>query len=129
MVRRAVGRGHVRKHQPGPEHASRLHQVVQGRGARGLGVREDHVHTKARRVSGEDFQVPVWRKSPGLTGLRDEVQHHQAPGGRGAQGGGEPGHQQVRQHAGEPRAGAEHDPVRVEHGAHGLGHRGRIGRH
>jgi len=79
VARRAIGRGYVGQHQPGPEYSGRLLQVVQGfrhTGARGLGVREDHVHTKPRRVSGEDFQVPVWRKSPGLTRLRDEVQHH-----------------------------------------------------
>jgi hypothetical protein len=76
MARGAIGRGYVSQHQPGPEYSGGLLQVVQGTGAHGLSIREDHVHTKPRRVSGEDFQVPVRRKSPGLTRLRDEVQHH-----------------------------------------------------
>ena len=76
MARRAIGRGYVGQHQPGPEYSGRLLEIVESTGAYRLGVREDHVHTKPRRVTGEDFQVLVRRKSPGLTRLRDEVQHH-----------------------------------------------------
>jgi hypothetical protein len=78
MPRRAVGRSHVGQHQPSPEYSGCLLEIVERlrlTGAHRLGVREDHVHTKPRCMSGEDFQVPVWRKSPGLTRLRDEVQH------------------------------------------------------
>ena len=128
MPGRAVGRGHVRHHQPGTERRGRLLQVGQVTGAGGLGVGEDYIHSKRRCVPGEDLEVLVWRKSLRLPRLRRQVQDHQPPGRGDVQRGGELGHQQVRQHAGEPRTRAEHHPVRVEHRAHRLGHRGRVGR-
>ena len=128
MPGRAVGRGHVRHHQPGAEHRGCLLQVGQATRSGGLSVREDYIHSKRRRVPGEDLEVLVWRKSLGLPRLRRQVEDDQPPGHGAVQRGGEPGHQQVRQHAGEPRARAEHHPFRVEHRAHSLGHRGRVGR-
>ena len=56
---RAVGRGHVRHHQPGTEHRGRFLQVGQVTGAGGLGVREDYIHIKRRCVPGEDLEVLV----------------------------------------------------------------------
>ena len=128
MPGRAVGRGHVRHHQPGAEHRRRLLQVGQATRSRGLGVREDYIHSKRRRVPREDLEVLVWRKSLRLPRLRRQVEDDQPPRRGDVQGRGELGHQQVRQHTGEPRAGAEHHPLRVEHRAHRLGHRGRVGR-
>ena len=128
MPGRAVGRGHVRHYQPGAEHRGCLLQVGQATRSGGLGVGEDYIHSKRRRVPGEDLQVLVWRKSLGLPRLRRQVEDDQPPGHGAVQRGGELGHQQVRQHAGEPRARAEHHPVGVEHRAHRLGHRGRVGR-
>ena len=87
MAGRAVGGGHVGHHQSGSEHARCLLQVGQATRSRGFGVREDYIHSKGRRVAGEDFQVLGRRKAPGLPRLRHEVKYHHPPRGGDAQRG------------------------------------------
>jgi len=60
MPGRAVGRGHVRHYQPGAEHRGCFLQVGQATRSGGVSVREDYVHSKRRRVPGEDLEVLVW---------------------------------------------------------------------
>ena len=89
-------------------------------------VREHHVHRQVRRMVGQHLQVRVRGEPLRLSRLRRQVQRDQpaAPGWRAAPG--QLGHQQVRQHAGEPGARPEHHPVRRPDRLHCLGAGGRV---
>ena len=64
-----------------------------------------------RCVVGQHLQVRLGGEARGLPRLRLEVEYDELAGSAGLQGDPELGHQQVRDHAGEPGARAEDDPV------------------
>ena len=74
----------------------------------------------------QDLQVGVRREALGLTGLRRQIQRYQPPRSSAYQRRGQLRDQQVRQHAGKPRTGPEHHPVRCPDRLHGLRARGRV---
>ncbi len=89
-------------------------------------------HDVDREVGGvlaQHLQVLLRGEAIGLPRLRRQVQRDQPPGGGGVQRLGELGHLQVRQHAGEPRPRAEHDPVGAPHRLDRLRAGGRVGGH
>ena len=100
--------------QPGAERLRRTSQAVRRR--HGVGVGDHRVDPQPGRVLAEYVQMPLRGEPGGLTRLRDQVQYHHAGRRRVDQCLVQLRHQQVRQHAGEPRAGSEQHHVRVEHG-------------
>lgn len=85
-----------------------------------VGVDDDVVHGESRSVLGQHVQMTLDGEPGGLPRLGHQVEHQGAPRGRRPQRRRQLGHQHVRDHAGEPRAGAQHHQVGGHDGVDGL---------
>ncbi len=94
----------------------------------GRPVGEHDVERQSGGVRQQDVEVGLRGEPGGLPRLRREVERHQPTCRRLLQGLPQLAHEQVRQHAGEPRARPEHDPLGVEHGLDRLLAGRRVGR-
>ena len=125
--RDAAGRrpGHRLQHQLGAE--TRGHRGQRGHVGHRPWVGEHDVDGQCRGVRRQDVEVLARRESLGLPRLGGQVQHDHAAGVGAHQRVAQTRHHEVRQHAGEPGARAEHHPVGLLDGPDRLlaGHRGR----
>ncbi len=75
-----------------------------------VAVSDHDVEQQPRRMRFDDPQMRFGRIAGGLTGLRRQIQDHDAASRRTQQAPGHLGHQQMGQHAGVERTRAEHHP-------------------
>ena len=74
------------------------------------------MNSQTRRMLGQHVQMPLRRKARCFTRFGGQIQHQRSAGGRRLQCGGQPRHQDMRNHAGEPRARPEDHEVGGHHG-------------
>ena len=116
MARGVVARRHRGQYEPTASGHHRGHQTMDVHDRRRIG--EHDIRHQRRSVPGQHLQVRLGREALGLARLRGQVQRDE-PAGRGRlQRLQQLRHQQVRQHAGEPRAGTQHHPVGLVDGLH-----------
>ena len=64
---------------------------------------------------GQHMDMPFGREARGLAGFGGQVQHQGTPGRGGFEGGQQPGHQDMRNDAGEPRSRSQDNQVGMHH--------------
>ena len=69
---------------------------------------------------GQHMQMALGRETGRLTGFGRQVQHQRAAGPGDLQGGGQAGHQHMRDDAGEPGPRPEHHQIGAHHRVDGL---------